>query len=867
MNLNDNSQDADICRVCRSEGSQEKPLFYPCTCTGSIKYIHQDCLVQWLKFSKKEFCELCSHQFTFQPIYSSDMPNRLPVKDLIYGLLSNLVTAIKYWLHYSIVAIGWLLIVPLLSYRVIKCLFIGSFYSFFTLPVDILAFDKLIAEELYGAISVLITVFTIIGIIWLRELIIRERPDWLGNDNNEQQANVPAVVNNQPINAQIAEDDQPANVNNNVDNSLNPVEAVDVVDQQENNELLAVQDANWNQNEWGQNEEISFERIFGLDGSMLFLEHIFWVISLNAFFVFVFAFCPYHIGRTIGLFCLSKLDLVLELDDEGNKLEKVFVTFIGYLIIGILLVLLHYVLFKFFKARRLLGIGYLIIKVGVVTVLEIGIFPILCGWLLDIFSLPLFGSTISDRESYFRSSPGLSTIIHWCIGFAYIFYITSFLIILKDTLKPSLVSFFESLNNPDFSPVQEIIHLSVFQIVRRYIMYLIVFVLLTFLMVFLPVKATEKLFSNFLPYNIFTNYENKTQESGDLSIEIWRLHIMTPVLYDYTSLKNCIESLVNYLCVFFAYLLDLKTFLLKPPEENENNEDESDVANNSDSQDEEENLITAEPSEEQKPTYLYLRLFGLINLVCLTIFLFGFLMITLPTTIGRRTIGLFVNEQVSELYTVSCGLYIIILSIKIINLMVKWLPKGWLEISSKLKDHMTMFAKTSAAAVLLCGFLPLLIGFWFEVMIFVPIRVASNQTPVYYLVQDWLLGILLIKLIVLLALFNEWNLRETLEEFYQAGFVNIDLKKIINKFISPVFFTVGLILSIPYVFVHGLLPYLGFSYESLNVILRKIYLSIWCGFTVVYLLQWQFYKFCKLYEHIKNEKYLIGRKLINFEKS
>lgn len=36
------AEQSDICRVCRSEGTPEKPLFYPCVCTGSIKYIHQD---------------------------------------------------------------------------------------------------------------------------------------------------------------------------------------------------------------------------------------------------------------------------------------------------------------------------------------------------------------------------------------------------------------------------------------------------------------------------------------------------------------------------------------------------------------------------------------------------------------------------------------------------------------------------------------------------------------------------------------------------------------------------------------------------------------------------------------------------------
>uniref|UniRef100_A0A8C1R6L0 E3 ubiquitin-protein ligase MARCHF6 n=2 Tax=Cyprinus carpio TaxID=7962 RepID=A0A8C1R6L0_CYPCA len=63
----DTAEEADICRVCRSEGTQDKPLYHPCVCTGSIKFIHQECLVQWLKHSRKEYCELCKHRFAFTP--------------------------------------------------------------------------------------------------------------------------------------------------------------------------------------------------------------------------------------------------------------------------------------------------------------------------------------------------------------------------------------------------------------------------------------------------------------------------------------------------------------------------------------------------------------------------------------------------------------------------------------------------------------------------------------------------------------------------------------------------------------------------------------------------------------------------------
>jgi len=36
------SGEPDHCRICRSEGSREEPLFHPCKCSGSIKFVHQD---------------------------------------------------------------------------------------------------------------------------------------------------------------------------------------------------------------------------------------------------------------------------------------------------------------------------------------------------------------------------------------------------------------------------------------------------------------------------------------------------------------------------------------------------------------------------------------------------------------------------------------------------------------------------------------------------------------------------------------------------------------------------------------------------------------------------------------------------------
>lgn len=32
----------DTCRICSAPGEPDQPLFYPCKCSGTIRYIHQD---------------------------------------------------------------------------------------------------------------------------------------------------------------------------------------------------------------------------------------------------------------------------------------------------------------------------------------------------------------------------------------------------------------------------------------------------------------------------------------------------------------------------------------------------------------------------------------------------------------------------------------------------------------------------------------------------------------------------------------------------------------------------------------------------------------------------------------------------------
>lgn len=55
-----------VYRICHCEGDDECPLIMPCRCTGSLSFVHQACLNQWIKSSDTRCCELCKFDFVME---------------------------------------------------------------------------------------------------------------------------------------------------------------------------------------------------------------------------------------------------------------------------------------------------------------------------------------------------------------------------------------------------------------------------------------------------------------------------------------------------------------------------------------------------------------------------------------------------------------------------------------------------------------------------------------------------------------------------------------------------------------------------------------------------------------------------------
>jgi hypothetical protein len=54
----DDEDEGDVCRICRMVAEQDNPLFFPCKCSGSIRYVHEQCLKEWLNHSGNTHCEV-----------------------------------------------------------------------------------------------------------------------------------------------------------------------------------------------------------------------------------------------------------------------------------------------------------------------------------------------------------------------------------------------------------------------------------------------------------------------------------------------------------------------------------------------------------------------------------------------------------------------------------------------------------------------------------------------------------------------------------------------------------------------------------------------------------------------------------------
>lgn len=283
----------------------------------------------------------------------------------------------------------------------------------------------------------------------------------------------------------------------------------------------------------------------------------------------------------------------------------------------------------------------------------------------------------------------------------------------------------------------------------------------------------------------------------------------------------------------------------------------------------------------RKPNYFRVRIVALLLLASLTFVVGSLVTLTVPIWIGRYSIGFFKkfvksissssNDFVSqphELYTTTIGIYLCCIAIRSTSLCFNFMSEGSTTIMGKIRSFLSLVLKyviSGSVLLLLLAVIPLLFGILLEVVVVIPLRVPLEQTPIVFLWQDWILGILYTKITCVLILMGpDSRAKQILEQCCRNGFRDINVRFIFEELAIPVLIALGLALSIPYVVAHSIVPLLCSNSSYNNLIARRIYPTVLLLVFVIFIVGLIYKQLKRTCATIKNNRYLIGQQLVNY---
>lgn len=1057
------SDDEAECRICRGGEEAQRPLFHPCKCSGSIKYTHEDCLVNWLGQSGTTRCELCNFSFRFEPLYQPDTPRALPTDELLLGLLARARASLSAFARVALVLFVWLFVLPLGTCWTWYALFVNSLWQLPSI-ISSRGLSGVVSDAVYGCLLSLGIVFVFLGVSSLREYI-RHLPEGAADANafladladidhldlhnaneipgqdeqlrlvdvhraqedegeeeddlfsdgsagsdhqdtagpgldslSDDDSSAPVVADNNGPNYHgwdeedgLYDDDMPALAYS--DDSLSdylsdiggdeahlplaqddgphpPVahqgrfhEADNADEEDEGGALFGLFELD--------PEEVPLEEMVGLRGNIRQLfDNAGTVLVSNAIFLGIFTLIPLLVGRLAlrilflrsrwiseslaatavvdmaaavnghtGFFTESASKTIgsaeaLGIDAMNRTLEdsathvvtvkdpavsysdNLVVVLLGYGVISILAVV-YVVANSLLRSRyprfdtpmtrqvaRVLRYLATFVKIVVLILFEFGIFPLGCGWWLDLCTLSILDSSVESRASFCRENPWTCTAGHWFLGIFYMIHVSMFVSHLREILRPELLWFLRNPDDPDFRPFRELVEKPLSRHARRMCMSTLIYGPLIMGLVYLPAELCLLLFPDVFPLN-FSNFSSTLVEVPFANV----LALPLVSLVHHAQAGNVARIALKSWIEHVGYALGIEDVVLRADGlANGNGDVDVGLAlNNGNISDDEDNVdgdvfapfvpfhdvnagvaFEAEGELQDALEYgdqndtgplehddgetssVWMRGFFMLFLAWVTLVACSCVCLTSPPVIGRYVMHVVGVYRPHDLHSLGLGIYLILGGAEIGCRAQKLLGNVDTQTAFELAlPYILASVKSLTLAFLWFGCVSLGAGILAELVVTIPFRVRHNETPFFYLHQDWALGFLLVKVATRIALAGGLNAvwRDRLNRAWDGGFFAIGehFGRTWSEVLYPVLWAETLALMAPYAFTHGLLPALGLSRLVCNTVHRYIYLLLLCGYAATIALDKFKSGLYALHDSIRDDKYLVGKKLYNWE--
>ncbi|CAG7885073.1 unnamed protein product [Brassica rapa] len=771
MHIDDeDDEEEEVCRIFRNPGDADNPLRYPCACSGSIKFVHEDCLLQWLSFSKARHCEVCKHSFAFSPLYAENAPTRLPFHEFVVGVAMKACN-IDRLPRLSFVLCVWLLTVPFVTFWIIMFVLreAASFRDYFRhLRVslyELVGLEGPLFRLVENAFSVLASNMLFIGGVIFVPFTLGRVILYHFADTGLSLRNILTLSLNNVLTAAVSS----------------------LINNGQLTEMVKV-----NGSELSGAIDTLFVAAAGLSSTL------YDVTTLTVGYMFIVSLVLLYLGITA---------LIRYFKDEPLTVEGVY---------GIAWIVE--------TVSPLLGQFLVVMTLGIrlvsFVVVIFGVFPLMCGWWLDVCTVTMFGQTMSYRLQFLSVSPLASSLVHWVVGAVYDWYSLILENLLRQVLRPEVLYFlYGPEDDEEEETIRYLIHDPVHKIARDGFLSGAQYGSWIVLLVFLPVKLAIWMAPSVFPLDI-----SVSDPYTEIPAGILLLTICTPFIIEH--------------------------FKDNAGQEQENGEPGR-----------QNRAIAALPAADDpnrsllQEYNLQLRITLLLLVASVTLLLVHSTLIVVPVSLGRALFNAIPvlpirhGIKCSDLYAFFTGTYVF-----------------WTTISGA--RYAMEHVKSERTSVLLnriwkwCGIViksSVLLGIW--LLVIVPIKVPVDESPVFILYQDWALGLIILKIWTRLMVDDSW--RAKFERVKEDGFSRLQGLWVLREIVLPVVMKLVTALCVPHVLARGVFPMLGCPL----VVNSAVYRFAWIGCLSASLLCFCAKRchvwFRNLHNSIRDDRYIIGQRLHN----
>ncbi|MBA0557017.1 hypothetical protein Golob_027076 [Gossypium lobatum] len=479
--------------------------------------------------------------------------------------------------------------------------------------------------------------------------------------------------------------------------------------------------------------------------------------------------------------------------------------------------------------------------------------------------------------------------------------ISIFVSLLRGVLRNGVLYFLRDPADPNYNPFRDLIDDPVHKHARRVLLSVAVYGSLIVMLVFLPVKLAMRMVPSIFPLDISVS-DPFTEIPADMLL----FQICIPFAVEHFKLRATIKSLLRYWFTAVGWALGLTDFLLPRPEENGGQDNVNVEPGQQDrlqvvqlggqeqpmvafAADDDPNRglmasgnsSVAEEFDEDEQTdseYSFvLRIVLLLVIAWMTLLIFNSALIVVPISLGRALFNAIPllpithGIKCNDLYAFVIGSYFIWTAMAGARYTIEHIrTKRAAVLLSQIWKWSAIVIKSSVLLSIWIFVIPVLIGLLFELLVIVPMRVPVDESPVFLLYQDWALGLIFLKIWTRLVMLDHmmplvdesWRIK--FERVREDGFSRLQGLWVLREIVFPIIMKLLTALCLPYVLARGVFPVLGYPLVVNSAVYRFAWLGC-LGFSLLCFCAKRFHVwFTNLHNSIRDDRYLIGRRLHNF---